>query len=219
MRITTKFISSSALLIALTALFSGSSYWVSQRASKMLDTSYQQTQETMAEVVQLELALHAQLTALNRLAALPGNAEELARYERSQTLYFESLETLSDIVPETESLSHVRLDSLRQTHEYVETLANRLTETDEVDISIEDITRSLRLFEIQSGAYIRALADSAQEQAAEYSEQQKAVRARAALLELLSFSAVIVMLLAQFYGLLRPVTKSLARLQAGAERL
>ena len=133
MRITTKFLGSSALLISLTACFSGSSYLANRHASNLLDEQYQQTQQTVAEVVQLELALQGQITALGRLSALPNETAEVARYERSRNLFFESIDTLITLIPPEAELSQIQIEGLRQQQEYLESLFQQLTSASTAD--------------------------------------------------------------------------------------
>ncbi|MEL6469938.1 MAG: ATP-binding protein [Cyanobacteria bacterium J06623_4] len=220
MKITTKFIGSSALLIALTSALSTSSYLMNQRSGTALDERYTQTQTTVSSVVQLEFAIHDQMMALSRLAVLEGSTEEQARYMRSRQRFFSALNQLSELIPPENGLSHAQLEGIRQQHQYLEMLAERLTSPETTDSTeAQDITRSLRLYEAQTGSYIQALLDSAQAETAAYSQQQQTTRNRAALLELLSFSTVISLLFAQYYGLLRPVMKAINRLRAGTDDL
>ncbi|MEL6159212.1 MAG: ATP-binding protein [Cyanobacteria bacterium J06554_11] len=220
MKITTKFIGSSALLIALTSMLSTSSYLMNQRVGTALDNRYTQTQETVSSVVQLEFAIQDQMTALSRLSVLEGSADEQVRYERSRQRFFTALQDLRDLIPSEDGLSHAQLEGIRQQHQYLETLAERLSSPESADSTeAQDITRSLRLYEAQTDSYIQSLLTSAQEETAAYSQQQQATRNRAAMLELLSFSAVISLLFAQYYGLLRPVMRAINRLKTGTDDL
>ena len=232
MRITTKFVGSSALLIALTAILSGSSYIINRQTGKSLDASYARSQATVSHVVDLSYGLQGQVSALSRLSVLVGNQDEVRRYERSQQLFLSALDDLEQILPEDDQLSRSRLEGIRQLHQYLETLSERVLDQAEGsadDIAadgmafdsdrVEEMTRSLRLFEDQSDHYVRDLLDAAQEQTHVYSQQQQVVRQQTAMLELLSFSLVILLLFAQYYGLLCPVMRSLLQLQSGAEAI
>ncbi len=84
MRITTKFIGSYALLIALSATLLGSSYAINRRTQKSLSAIYDQAEIAVATVTKLDVALEAQVTALSRLAVLNNDTAEADIYTRSR---------------------------------------------------------------------------------------------------------------------------------------
>ncbi|MEM6867730.1 MAG: ATP-binding protein [Cyanobacteria bacterium P01_C01_bin.121] len=225
MRITTKFVGSSALLIVLTAVFSGSGYVINRETGKSLDARYARAQATVSSAIDLSAGLHGQVSALSRLSVLTGSQEEIERYERSRQAFLNALDDLEKALPEEDSLSLLRLDAIRQQHRYLDPLAGGLlVEESQVESApdperIEDVTRSLRLYERQSNHYVRLLLETAQEQMEDYSQQQQVARRQTAWLETLSFSLVIVLLAAQYYGLLKPVLRSLHQLQSGAQAI
>lgn len=226
MRITTKFIGSSALLIALTAILSGSNYWANRQVDRALATSYTQTQTTVATVVQLEVALQEQITALSRLSVLPEDATAFEHYEQSREQFFQALDQLAITIPSSDQTSHLRIEGIREQHSYLATLAKRLrknsgggldTTPDEVEAS--NVARSLKFFEQSTGNYTKALLKSAREETVAYSEQSKILRQRTAWFAALSFLSVIGLLYAQFHYLLRPVIRSLQQLQTGVDQI
>lgn len=220
MRITTKFIGSSALLIALSALLSGGSYWVNRQGRKSLEASYAQTQSTVFTSVQIKSSLQNQITALSRLSVMVDQSTEAtAQYERARQQFFQALDELSVIIPAADQTSHLRIEGIRQQHGYLDTLAQRLSEDDVSFTQAEDIARSLKLFEQSTGNYIETLLKSANQQTVVYSEQQKLLHSRLAWLEGLSFLLMSLLLLGQFYYLLRPVIASLRQLQEGADKI
>ena len=226
MRITTKFIGSSMLIILVAALLSGSSYTISRRTSQQLNNSYARTQANIQAVVELELSLKEQITALNRLAVLANHTEETKRYEQSRQTFLEALGQLESNLSKQNELARFRLGNIQQQSDYLESIAEELSAeqtTDETAQSsaerIENMTRSLRLFEQQITAQSSALLTQVYEEAAMYSQQQTTVHSRLATIEAVSFCSVIVLLIAQFYGLVKPVLRSLTKLQLGAEAL
>ncbi|MEL6815654.1 MAG: HAMP domain-containing protein, partial [Cyanobacteria bacterium J06598_3] len=224
MRIITKFIGSSALLIGTTALLSGGSYWINHRVSQSLETSYSQANATLGTVVELESALQGQLTALSRLSVLTNSPSESDDYRQSRQKFFQALDDLAELVPASDQQSHLRIEGIRQQHSYLDNLAKPLLVARPVEATIapkevQEIARSLKLFEKNTGAYIQTLLKSAGEQTEAYNTQQNTMRRRIAVVEALGFCLVMALLIAQFFYLLRPVLQSLKQLQRGADQI
>ncbi len=224
MRITTKFIGSSAVIITLTAVLLGGSYVSYRNRSEALDASYEQAQSNVANVVQLELALKGQIVALNRLAVIADDEEELKRYEQSRQIFLHAIDQLENTLPQSDTLSHIRLTNLRSQQQYLESVASQLTDRTVgnepiQNTDIEAITRSLRLFEAQIEFHGRALLQSAYEQTALYRLQKKSAQRQTQVLGMLSFGSILLLLIAQYYGLLKPVVRSLNQLQSHVDAI
>ncbi|MEL6351835.1 MAG: ATP-binding protein [Cyanobacteria bacterium J06627_28] len=234
MRITTKFIGSSALLIVLTLLLSGSRYAVSRRQSELLDASYDQTLAISQSVMEIETALYDQINSLSRFAVLPESADELAQYEQAHRQFNEQLAALGQMVPPEERVFHTQILGVQQQHDYLGLLHERLTEqltvaSQSTDGSVleerwsaeqmQEIVRSLQLYERQTGAYIQDFLRHVDNRFVEHDRARNLVQQRAAVLDLITFSVLLISLLAQYYFFLRPVIKSLSVLQAGTDRI
>lgn len=219
MKITTKFIGSSALLILLTAIFSGSGFVIKQRSEWRLNQVHTQTQAVANNVVALKIALQDQSTALNRWSVLGNKEEEHDNYEQAKARFVTALDQLETLIPAEETLARLRLDGIRRQQQYLETLAVRLENADRNQTSnqviAEAVTRSLQVFASSTNVQVQALLENATSQSILARDQQLSNRRRIALLDIMSFSAVLLLLLAQFYGLLRPVMRSLRELEAG----
>lgn len=209
MKITTKFIGSSALLILLTAIFSGSGFVIKQRSEWRLNQVHTQTQAVANNVVALKIALQDQSTALNRWSVLGNKEEEHDNYEQAKARFVTALDQLETLIPAEETLARLRLDGIRRQQQYLETLAVRLENADRNQTSnqviAEAVTRSLQVFASSTNVQVQALLENATSQSLLARDQQLSNRRRIALLDIMSFSAVLLLLLAQFYGLLRPV--------------
>lgn len=223
MKITTKFIGSSALLILLTAIFSGSGFVIKQRSAWRLNQVYTQTQAVSNNVVALKIALQDQSTALNRWSVLGEKQEARDNYEEAKARFVTALDQLETLIPPEKALAHLRLDGIRQQQRYLETLATRLENADRDQTSdqasAEAVIRSLQLFASNTNVHVQALLENANSQSLLAHGQQRSNRQRIALLDIMSFSAVLLLLLAQFCGLLRPVMRSLRALEAGVSNI
>ncbi len=230
MRITTKFIGSSALLMVLSAALFGSSFAINQRMRKSLSEVFAQAEVTVETVTALDVALGAQVSALNRLAVLE-DADEAKAYIQAHQAFVQALDTLESHAATDDQIFQLQLEGIRQNHSYIEniaknllpsetTAASSLTQASELtQAQIQELTRSLKLFQQSVEGPIQAVRSHAKQQTMAYQAQEEAFHEQLVWLQLLGFSSVIVMLLAQFYGLLRPVIQALHRLQAGTEHL
>ena len=87
MKITTKFIGSSALLVTFVALLSGSSYWLSGRAAKSLNASYAQSQYAVETIDTLKSTLQNEIASLSRLSVLPEKEKQLQLYREQYSVF------------------------------------------------------------------------------------------------------------------------------------
>jgi signal transduction histidine kinase len=235
MRITTKFIGSSALLITLSAFLFGGSYAINRQTRKSLGDIYTQSQATLATVSALDVALQGQVTALSRLAVLENNPDELQDYTQSHQAFLGALKTLEANTPDNDQLFLIQLEGIRRQHAYLENMASKLlfaegtnlsqnlsqklSQTELTEAQTREIIRSLKIFEQSIHGPIQSLHARANEQIATYQNREEAFHEQLVWIQMLGFGLIILMLLVQFYGLLRPVIKALQSLQAGTERL
>ncbi len=227
MRITTKFIGSSALLIIMSTSLFGGSYAINQRVRKSLGDVYAQSKVTVATATALEAALDRQVTALNRLAVLENDTAEVAAYHQSHQAFFQALDQLEADTAAHNQLFQIQLEGIRRQHGYLENVAENLLFTEETaaksteltKAQTQEIIRSIKLFEQSIKGPIQSVRSHATKQTIAHQDQEEAFHKQLVWLQLLGFGAVVSMLLIQFYGLLRPVTKALQSLQAGAEQL
>lgn len=219
MRITTKFIGSSALLIVLSASLFGSGYAVNRRARQALGTTYDQSETAVSAVAKLEVALGFQVSALERLTVLENDVTEVKRYERSRQQSLQAVGTLQAGLFANQQVQQLQLESIRRQHDYLEKIAAQLISSDISQEQASEIIRALRIFEQSTQGHIRSISKSANEQALDYQKQQAAFHDQITQLGMLSFGLVTFMLAAQFYYLLKPVTQALQQLQSGAERI
>ena len=219
MKITTKFIGSSALLVLLVALFSGSSYWLNRRAASALEASYVESQQAATAVNQLESALQDELAAVSRMAILSNKQLEIATYQKRYQDFSRTLETFAQTVPPDDLILQAQIKTIRTQHQYVESLADRALSEDISGRQLEGLSRSLKIFEDSINIYIQALLKESEAQANDYRLEAETFYAQVAWLEVLGLAALLLLLAAQFRYLLRPHATALGRLQADVDRM
>ena len=219
MKITAKFVGSSALLVALVACLSGGSYWVNRRAAKSLEASYIQTQQATAAIGKLESTLQAELASLSRLAVLPEKNTEINYYRQQHRIFLATLDEFERAVPADDLILNAQIKTIRKQHEYLNELATRALQYDISERKLQGLTRSLKGFEDSLNIYIQALLKQSRAQAEDYRLQSEAFYTQVVWLEFLSLIAILLMLALQFRYFLQPAIQSLQQLQVGVNRL
>jgi len=223
MRITTKFLGSSAVLVGLTLLLPTASYVINQQKAQALDERYRQTQQMVSAVAQLERSLQSQITTLGLLSVLNPqinqNAEEWATFRRSRMDFFDTLRSLEAVFLEEDPLPLLKVQSIRQRHRYLDDLAARLQTQRTSPQDAQGIARSLRLFEETIDTYVVELLATADKQLAQQIEQEQVFQKQVLLLGAINLVAILLLLVAQFCYLLRPMLKAIRVLEAGANQV
>ena len=219
MKITTKFISSSALLVTFVALLSGSSYWLSERASTSLDASYAKSQYAAQTIDTLESTLQNELASLSRLSVLPEKEKELQLYREQYLVFVQTLDEFLQTIPRDDFILRSQAKTIREQHQYLKEVASRAVRTDLSEKEIQGIARSLDVFEQSLNIYIQALLKESNKQAESYLAQAESFHNQVVWLESLGFGTVVLLLVLQFLYLLKPVSDSLRHLQAGVDRM
>jgi len=194
-----------------------------RQAARSLDERYVLAQNMNDSVVQLQVSFQRQITALSRLSVLREDIGQIGVYKQSRRNFFEALDSLEALIPESDKAAHIKLSGIRQQHRYLETVAERMQTpqqtTLDLEAQIEGTIRALKLFESNTETYINALIEDANVQVVAYKEEQQVFYMRAAWIEVLACISVMLLLAAQFRYLLRPIMRSLQKLEASANQI
>lgn len=194
-----------------------------KRAVQALDASYEQTQDSVAAVIRLERSLQSQLTAISLLSVLDSqinqNTAEWVAFRRSRLEFFNAIRDLEASLPSEDALSQLKVQSIRQRHRYLDTIAVRLQTQQISPQQAQGIARSLRIFEGTIDNYVGELLADADERVAEHARQERYFQRRILHWRLVNLLAILLMLVVQFYYLLHPVIKSIQVLEKGANQV
>ena len=195
---------------------------MNKRAARLLDERYSEAQQTVESVVQLERSLQSQLTSLSLLSVLNPqvnqNSDAWMTFRQSRIDMFNQLKELEAVLPESDTLSLLKIQSIRQRHKYLDSLAIRLQTQRTSAQQAQGVARSLRAFENTIDIYIHELIETADKQVDDYRAQQQALHRQLLLLEASGCALILILLAAQFYYLLRPVISSIRELESGANQ-
>lgn len=217
MKISAKFFGSSALLVTFVAFSSGSRYWINQRAARSLETSYTLSQRANTTVSQLESTLQEELASLNRLVVLPEKDTEITYYRQQHRAFIETLDAFAQTADKDDLIVQAQMKTIRKQHRYLEELASRAFNDDISERQLQGLPRSLEAFEDSLKIYTQALLKHSEAQAIDDREQADERYAQLVWLEVLSFSAIVLMLALQYRYFVRPAGRSLP--QKGRDRI
>jgi len=219
MKITTKFIGSSTLLVIFVAILSGSSYWLNRRAANSLEASYIQSQQAAAAVARLESTLQDQLVSLSRLSVLSNKNAEMDYYRRQHQAFLSALDEFAQTAPADDLILQAQIKTIRDQHDYLNKLAARASADSSSEQQLQGLARSLKAFEDSLNIYIQALLEQSKSQASDYRAQSEFFHAQVVWLEAIGLAALLLLLAIQFHCCLQPVANSLRRLQSGVDRI
>ncbi|MGB3765353.1 MAG: hypothetical protein WA947_02250, partial [Phormidesmis sp.] len=219
MKITTKFIGSSTLLVIFVAILSGSSYWLNRRAANSLEASYIQSQQTAAAVAMLESTLQDQLVSLSRLSVLSDKNAEMDYYRRQHQAFLDALDAFAQTAPADDLILQAQIKTIRDQHDYLNELAARASADSSSEQQLQGLARSLKVFEDSLNIYTQALLKQSKSQASDYRAQSEFFHAQVVWLEAIGLAALLLLLAIQFRCCLQPVANSLRRFQSGVDRI
>jgi signal transduction histidine kinase len=218
MRITTKFIGSAVAFIALTTILSGSRMVLVTRADQTLSQNREAVQKTTYTILSLQLALREQNTSLQNHLLLKPSPVYADKYAKAEQRIVTSLDELFQLIPASDQLTHLRLNSIKRRHQQVKTNHTKILQPSQK--SPEEISQfllAINTYEQDINAYTWELMDTISDQTKIHNQQINAARRQAFLLETASLSAIILLFLAQFRSIVSPALKAIQTLRKGAQ--
>ena len=154
MKITTKFIGSSILVVGLiVSLISGSSLLI-RRAETPVKASRERTKQTHHIALELQISLRDQIVTLKDFLMLNRNASDMARYQKAKSQFLISLSELENLIPETEEIIFIR-----QRHANLARLAAGLTNSPSTLPQLQQDIRAINSFGKDIEFYLNLLID------------------------------------------------------------
>ena len=211
MKITTKFLGSSALvLVSIIALVAGSSIWL-KRAQQSVENSSQRTERAIAIILTLEVSLRDQVVALKDFLLLNRMASDMAKYQKAKSNFLLGLDELERLVPEMPELAVTR-----RRHDKLDRLAARLTDTSSSLPQLQQDVRAINSFRNDIEFYLDYVAEVA-EQEREIAKLKSIEFGNTKLaIEVAIIGLVFLVFLAQFILIMLPASRSIRKLQMGA---
>jgi signal transduction histidine kinase len=212
MKITTKFIASSAIVLGLIiSLISGSAFLIS-RTEASLAASRDRTRKTLDTVMKLELYLRDQVVSLKDFLLLDRDPLAMGQYQTGMSNFVINLDELERLMPnQTEEILVIR-----QRHEFLMRLAAGLTDTPSSVPEMQQDIRSINSFRKDIDLYLDDLVTDAE-------RQEQITLAKVAHFQKLYFliywgtiGTIFIICLLQYKLILKPVMRGITNLREGA---
>ncbi|MEO0737147.1 MAG: ATP-binding protein [Cyanobacteria bacterium J06649_12] len=216
MKISTKFIGASVILVgSITLILGGSAFWRTQTEKRYV-TQYSQSKR------QIELAMHVRNNLLIEIDRLKdevllkkNRGEDIANDEEFDQL----LDELAGLTSKPE-IAHIR--TRREIFERLEKQLHGAVEQDISNTSLADTQqdfRAINSFGRDIDFFVTKLIIQSQAEAQQAEQELKAVHVTASTISYSTVALVTVLALGEFLLILQPVLRSLLKLQAGAQAI
>ncbi|MBD1937107.1 response regulator [Microcoleus sp. FACHB-68] len=220
MRITTKCIGSSAIVVSLVAsLLIGGDIFIRQ-AEETAQASRARTTQALNTILQLNASLSDQVKALKDLILLSRDAANVGAYKQALSEFTKALDKLENIMPQ--AASEVQL--VRRRHKFLLDLANGLIDRPPSEKPLgltqsQQDFRTINSFEKDINLYLDFLADQLLEQDAleeeEFDHFKQTTRSKRQIIIVI----ILLIFIAQLVLILLPVIRSIQQLQLGAAQI
>ncbi|MDJ0725986.1 MAG: hypothetical protein QNJ38_12810 [Prochloraceae cyanobacterium] len=159
MKIITKFISSSLLVVTPIALVMSGSSLLLGKVEKSVTVSREKTRQAIDKALYLEISLQDQVIALKDFLMLNRNPVDMKRYEQAKSNFLLSLNELELLMSEFEEILVIR-----RRHDNLVRLARGLTDTPSSFAQLQQDVRAINNFSEDIEFYINLLIDRSRQQ-------------------------------------------------------
>ena len=210
MKITTKFISSSVLVVMLiTSVMSGSSLLL-RKVEKSVILSRDRTRKAIDTALYLEISLQDQVVALKDFLMLNRNPGDMTRYQKAMSNFLLTLDELDLLMPEFTEISVIR-----RRHQNLVRLATGLTDTPSSFAQLQHDVRAINGFSEDIGLYIDLLIDRSRQKDDLTRQRVNQFKQTVVVIQYIVTIVIMTILFGQFKLILLPVVHSIRQLERG----
>lgn len=214
MRITTKFVGSSIIVIGLIVfLLTGSTFFL-RNAEQSLTERREKTRQTLDLVLSLEISLRDQIVSLKDYLMLNRAPLDMAGYQKAMSNFAMNLDELELLMPEAREI-----ELIRRRHQLLRRLAAGLADTPTTLPELQQDIRAINSFSIDITYYLDSLVASAEILDDLAKERNQNFKQTVVLVQYLVMVLILLVILGQFRLILLPVIRSIQELQVGAEKI
>ena len=210
MKITTKFISSSILVVMLITLVMSGSSLLLRKFEKSVTVSRNKTRQAIDTALYLEISLQDQVVALKDFLMLNRNPSDMTRYQKAMSNFLLSLNELELLMSELSEISVIR-----RRHGNLVRLATGLTDTPSSFAQLQQDVRAINGFSEDIELYIDLLIDRSRQQDDLTQQRINQFKQTVVVIQYIVTAVIIAILFGQFKLILLPVIHSIHKLQQG----
>ncbi|MEH1908244.1 MAG: response regulator [Nostoc sp.] len=220
MRITTKCIGSSAIVLALVASTQiGGDLFIRQAEQKAEDTQAKNAQ-ALTTILQINLFLNNQVAALKDMILLRRDASNLVKYQEALSAFTKNLAELKNLKPEINS----ELVKIRDRHSLLTNLVIELTNQSNTDKPLELVEsqqdfRVINAFSRDIELYLKLLTKKLQKQDSLAKQEFNNFKQTTQLARQILLLSILLVFVGQLLLILLPVIRSIQKLQQGVAKI
>ncbi|MEH2361403.1 response regulator [Nostoc sp.] len=220
MRITTKCIGSSAIVLALVASTQiGGDLFIRQAEQKAEDTQAKNAQ-ALTTILQINLFLNNQVAALKDMILLRRDASNLVKYQEALSAFTKNLTELENLKPEINS----ELVKIRDRHSLLTNLVIELTNQSNTDKPLELVEsqqdfRVINAFSRDIELYLKLLTQKLQKQDSLAKQKFNNFKQTTQLARQILLLSILLVFVGQLLLILLPVIRSIQKLQQGVAKI
>jgi len=215
MKLLTRFIGSSTIVVGLVGLLMGGSTLLINQAEQSVETSREKATQALRQTQKLQLTLEKQTSALKDYLLLDRRAADITKYEKAKSNFLVTLEELQGLMPEAMEPSVVQ-----QRHQFLVNLATALKDSqDTTQARARQDVRAINSFSEDIALYLNSLAANAEQQAIQAQQATQAFKQTAQVVTYSVIGAILLIFIGQFVLVLLPAIRSIQALQLGAAKL
>ncbi|MEA5506724.1 ATP-binding protein [Halotia wernerae UHCC 0503] len=220
MRITTKFIGSSLLVVGLvTSTLIGGDLLI-RRAEQTAQDNQAKNAQALTVILQINIALNNQVAALKDMILLKRDASNFVKYQEALSGFMRDLTELKKLKPQTTS----DLAKIRDRHSLLANLAIELTSQSQADKPLElaesqQDFRVINAFSRDIELYLHSLTQKLQKQDALAKQEFNQFKQNTQLARQILIFSILLVFVGQLLLILLPVIRSIHKLQLGAAKI
>ncbi|MBH8554835.1 response regulator [Nostocaceae cyanobacterium CENA357] len=220
MRITTKLIGSSLLVVGLvTTTLIGGDLFI-RRAEQTSQDNQAKNAQALTIILQINIALNNQVAALKDMILLKRDGSNWVKYQEALSEFIKDLAELENLKPQTTS----ELARIRTRHSLLANLAIELTSQSQANKPLElaesqQDFRVINAFSRDIELYLHSLTQKLQKQDALAKQEFDQFKQTTQLARQILILSILLFFVAQLLLILLPVIRSIQKLQLGATKI
>ena len=211
MKITTKFIASSAIVLGLIISSIGGSAFFIRRTEASFNASREKTQHSLNTVMEMKISLQYQVAALKDFMLLQSEAVAMQRYQKAMSNFSLSLDELALLMPANEEILVIR-----SRHKFLKRLASGLTDTPSGFLQVQQDVRSINSFKKDIELYLEDILKQLEDKDKVEMQEFKRNQVSYLIIYWVTIGIICAIAIAQYHLILKPTIRGIKNLQEGA---
>src|SRR6478672_3300458 len=214
MKISTKFVGSSFLVVGLITSLSLGSDFLLRKVDKSAEFNRHQTRESLNTILNLKVLVRDERGFLKDFISLNHQASDMAESQKAMSDFLINLEELEHLIPEMDELAVIR-----RRYRLFNRLSSELTSTPTTLGKTQQDIRAINSFTKDIDIYLDAVLNKVQKKDILEDQKSAQFKQNIQLIRQTIIGIIILVFISQFLLILMPVIKSIKKLQLGTAKI